>query len=100
MHLHKGNDQGHTSDRIEKRKKPANGGIQTHDLSVMRRVLYRCAINTAQWEQKVACSGFIRNKTNPDLFLINEISWRTIRLLMVQSNVEWRYVEILKVEDS
>ena len=31
---------------IEKRrgKSPASGGIQTHDLSVTRRVLYHCAI--------------------------------------------------------
>ena len=29
---------------------PAPGGIQTHDLSVTRRVLYRCATTTALFE--------------------------------------------------
>ena len=31
---------------IEKRKSPAPGGIQTHDQSVTRRVLYRCCATT------------------------------------------------------
>ena len=34
-------------DREEKKKRPAPGGIQTHDLSVMRRALYRCATTPA-----------------------------------------------------
>ena len=49
LHLHEGPDQGYTSDRLEKRREisPTLGGIQTHDLSVKRRVFYRCATTTA-----------------------------------------------------
>ena len=42
MHLHEG------PDKIEKRKSPVRGWIQTHDLSVTRPVLYCCATTTAQ----------------------------------------------------
>ena len=36
-----------TDSGIEKRKSPAPGGIWSHDLSLMRRVLSRCATTTA-----------------------------------------------------
>ena len=39
LNLHVGPDLGHTPDRIEKRKKPVPGWIQTHDLSVSTAVL-------------------------------------------------------------
>ena len=52
MHLHEGPDQGHTSDRIEKKKSPEPGGIRTQDLSVRRRVLYCCAATAATKNEK------------------------------------------------
>ena len=42
LHLHEGPDYRPSTDEIYKRKSPAPGGIRTHDLSVMRRVLYHC----------------------------------------------------------
>ena len=48
LHIHEGPDQGHTTDEIEKRKSPALSGIQTYNLSVTRRVLYRSATTAAQ----------------------------------------------------
>ena len=44
-----------TTERMEKRKSPAPDWIQTHDLSVKRRTLYRCALyrfatTAAPWE--------------------------------------------------
>ena len=54
MHLHEGPDQIHSGyyyeiklERKEEEKSPARGGIRTHDLSVMRRALYRCATTAA-----------------------------------------------------
>ena len=47
MHLYEGPDYVHTTDRIEKSKKPAPDRIRTHDVSVMRCVLYRCATTAA-----------------------------------------------------
>ena len=34
LNLHVGPDLGHTPDRIEKRKKPVPGWIQTHDVRI------------------------------------------------------------------
>ena len=47
LNLHEGPYLGHTTDEIENRKSPAPGMIQSHDLSGMRRVLYRCATTAA-----------------------------------------------------
>ena len=47
LHLHEVPDKGRSTDEIEKRKRPAPGGIQTHDLSVSMRALYLYATTTA-----------------------------------------------------
>ena len=47
FHLHEGPEWGRTADEIEKRKSPAPGGTQMHDLTVMRRVLHLCATAAA-----------------------------------------------------
>ena len=47
LHLHEGPYEGHTTDEIENRKSPAPGRIQSHDLSGMRHLLYRCATTAA-----------------------------------------------------
>ena len=47
---------GRTTEKIEKRKSPAPGGIWTHDLSVARRALYHCA-RTAAHKKNIAFTG-------------------------------------------
>ena len=49
IHLHKGPDQECTTDGIERKKRPATGGIQTHNFSVMRRLLYHCGTTTVNF---------------------------------------------------
>ena len=46
MHLLEGPDTGHSTGKGKQEKtKTAPGGIQTHNLQIMRRVFYRCATN-------------------------------------------------------
>ena len=47
LHLFEGPELRTATGRIEKRKSTAPGGIRTHDLSVVRPVLYRCATTDA-----------------------------------------------------
>ena len=48
LHLYDRPDNGHTTDRIEKRRKSAApGGITTNNLSVTRRAFYRRATAAA-----------------------------------------------------
>ena len=43
-------DRERYRERKRREKSPAPGGIRTHDLSVMRRVLYHCAITSASFK--------------------------------------------------
>ena len=48
LHFHEGRKlRTHNWDDREEQKSPAPGGIWTHDLSVMRHALYRCATTAA-----------------------------------------------------
>ena len=68
MRLFEGPDLGHSTgegmqEKIGGGKSPAPGGIRTHDLLIMWRVLYRCA-TTATPEPKIS----VKIKTNWDEF--------------------------------
>ena len=61
-----------TTERIEKRKSPAPGGIRSHDLSVTRHALFCCATTAAKIEEAVIKTGsqkvkfFVKLKFGPN----------------------------------